>query len=67
MQQIILTRQQVRQSKHAWWIESIKVLTSSGGFGDDKRRFNVVRGKFATGTNLGPDKMVDCWELHRKM
>ena len=43
--------------QYAWWIESVKVVHSSGGFGDGKRRFDVVRGKFATGTNLEPDKI----------
>ena len=43
--------------EHAWWIESVKVIHSSGGFGDGKRRFDVVRGKFATGTDLEPDKI----------
>ena len=41
--------------EHAWWIDSVRVLASSGGFGDGKRRFNVQRGVGATGTNLGPE------------
>lgn len=43
--------------EHAWWIDSVRVLASSGGFGDGKRRFNVQRGVGATGTNLGPGRV----------